>query len=60
VVAADSGDLYGNAQAAVFAHAVTANPGLELMPFLREQAVSVTTHRFGTPFDVAREVVATL
>jgi RHH-type proline utilization regulon transcriptional repressor/proline dehydrogenase/delta 1-pyrroline-5-carboxylate dehydrogenase len=60
VVAADSGDLYGNAQAAVFAHAVTANPDLELMPFLREQAVSVTTHRFGTPFDVAREVVATL
>jgi RHH-type proline utilization regulon transcriptional repressor/proline dehydrogenase/delta 1-pyrroline-5-carboxylate dehydrogenase len=50
----------GNAQVAVFTQPVTGSPELELMPFLREQAVSVTTHRFGTPFDAAREVVAGL
>ena len=32
---------------------VTASPHVELLPFLREQAVSVTKHRFGTPLDLA-------
>ncbi len=59
VAAADS-EAHGTADAAVFTQPVTGNPELELLPFLREQAVSVTTHRFGTPFDVAREVVAAL
>lgn len=54
------GGAQGSAQVAVFAQPVTASPELELMPFLHEQAVSVTLHRFGTPFEVAREVVAAL
>ncbi|HZJ07629.1 MAG TPA: hypothetical protein VFD59_19530, partial [Nocardioidaceae bacterium] len=60
LVTAGKSEACGNAQAAVFTQPVTGNPELELLPFLREQAVSVTTHRFGTPFDVAREVVAAL
>ncbi len=60
VVAAAGSEVYGTAQVAVFAQPVTANPELEFLPFLREQAVSVTTHRFGTPFEVAREVVDAL
>lgn len=60
LVTARDNEACGNARAAVFTQPVTGNPELELLPFLREQAVSVTTHRFGTPFDVAREVVAAL
>jgi RHH-type proline utilization regulon transcriptional repressor/proline dehydrogenase/delta 1-pyrroline-5-carboxylate dehydrogenase len=60
LVAATTDEAHGTAQVAVFAQTVTAHPALELLPFLREQAVSITTHRFGTPFDVAREVVQTL
>ena len=60
VVAAAGNAVHGTAQVAVFAQPVTANPELELLPFLREQAVSITTHRFGTPFEVAREVADAL
>jgi RHH-type proline utilization regulon transcriptional repressor/proline dehydrogenase/delta 1-pyrroline-5-carboxylate dehydrogenase len=34
---------------AVHSHPVTESGRLELLPFLREQAVSITAHRFGTP-----------
>ncbi|WP_026239322.1 proline dehydrogenase family protein [Parafrankia discariae] len=34
---------------AVHARPVTESGRLELLPFLREQAVSITAHRFGTP-----------
>jgi RHH-type proline utilization regulon transcriptional repressor/proline dehydrogenase/delta 1-pyrroline-5-carboxylate dehydrogenase len=51
---------FGSAAVSVFDHAVTGNPELELMPFLREQAVSVTLHRFGTHFAPIDEVVAAL
>ncbi|WP_291377867.1 bifunctional proline dehydrogenase/L-glutamate gamma-semialdehyde dehydrogenase [Demequina sp.] len=60
LVAEGDGASNGTARAAVFAHRATGNPTLELMPFLREQAVSITTHRFGTPFEAAREVARTL
>jgi len=39
----------GTASVAVFDGAVTGNAALELLPFLKEQSVSVTSHRFGTP-----------
>ena len=39
----------GRPDVAVFDHPVTRSGRLELLPFLREQAVSVTAHRFGTP-----------
>jgi len=49
LVAEGPSQVHGTAAAAVFAEHVTANPALELLPFLKEQAVSVTAHRFGTP-----------
>ena len=43
----------GSPDVALYTGAVTACPHTELLPFLREQAVSVTAHRFGTPLDLA-------
>jgi len=34
---------------AVYAGEVTRAGRIELLPFLREQAVSITNHRFGNP-----------
>ncbi|MDN4481992.1 bifunctional proline dehydrogenase/L-glutamate gamma-semialdehyde dehydrogenase [Demequina lignilytica] len=42
--------LAQTASVAVYDAPVTAAPQLELLPFAREQAVSVTMHRFGTPW----------
>lgn len=39
----------GDPDVAVHAGAVTSSARVELLPFLREQAVSVTAHRFGNP-----------
>ncbi len=39
----------GSPSVAVYAGAVTRAGHVELLPFLREQAVSITAHRFGTP-----------
>ncbi len=39
----------GDADLAVWGWPVTAAPRIELLPFLREQSVSLTAHRFGTP-----------
>lgn len=41
--------LGGDPSVAVYAQPVTGSDRLEALPFLREQAVSVTAHRFGTP-----------
>ncbi|KPG80334.1 bifunctional proline dehydrogenase/L-glutamate gamma-semialdehyde dehydrogenase [Frigoribacterium sp. RIT-PI-h] len=41
--------LGGDPSVAVFAAAVTPTGRLELLPFLREQAVAITAHRFGNP-----------
>ena len=48
----------GTASVAVFADEVTAHPAVELLPFLKEQAVSMTAHRFGTPSSSMRAVVS--
>ncbi|MDN4474418.1 bifunctional proline dehydrogenase/L-glutamate gamma-semialdehyde dehydrogenase [Demequina sp. SYSU T00192] len=45
---------------AVYDAPVTGAPEVELLPFLREQAVAVTMHRFGTAWPVADAVVAEL
>ena len=37
----------GNPDVAIYAGAVTPSGRLEALPFLREQAISITTHRFG-------------
>ena len=39
----------GRPDIAVFDHPVTRSGRLEVLPFVREQSVSVTAHRFGTP-----------
>ncbi|MFI7483915.1 bifunctional proline dehydrogenase/L-glutamate gamma-semialdehyde dehydrogenase [Kocuria sp. M1R5S2] len=39
----------GRPDVAVYADPVTGAGRVELLPFLREQAVSITAHRFGTP-----------
>jgi RHH-type proline utilization regulon transcriptional repressor/proline dehydrogenase/delta 1-pyrroline-5-carboxylate dehydrogenase len=39
----------GSPDVAVWAGPVTAAGRIELLPFLREQSVSITAHRFGTP-----------
>ncbi|MFJ6079477.1 bifunctional proline dehydrogenase/L-glutamate gamma-semialdehyde dehydrogenase [Pseudarthrobacter sp. NPDC092419] len=39
----------GRPDLAVYAHPVTESGRVELLPFLHEQAVSITAHRFGTP-----------
>ncbi len=41
--------LGGDPSVAVFSAPATASPRLELLPFLREQAVAITAHRFGNP-----------
>lgn len=46
----------GHADIAVFDGAVTAAPELELRPFVREQAVSITAHRYGTAWDTGSRV----
>jgi len=39
----------GSPSVAVYAGEVTRAGRVELLPFLREQAVSITAHRFGNP-----------
>jgi RHH-type transcriptional regulator, proline utilization regulon repressor / proline dehydrogenase / delta 1-pyrroline-5-carboxylate dehydrogenase len=39
----------GRPDLAVYSHPVTEAGRVELLPFLHEQAVSITAHRFGTP-----------
>ncbi len=48
----------GRPDVAVWDHAVTESGRVELMPFLREQSVSVTAHRFGTPNHLTDGVLA--
>jgi RHH-type proline utilization regulon transcriptional repressor/proline dehydrogenase/delta 1-pyrroline-5-carboxylate dehydrogenase len=41
--------LDGSPDVAVWSHAVTGAGRVEMLPFLHEQAVSITNHRFGNP-----------
>ncbi|QEO14288.1 aldehyde dehydrogenase family protein [Agromyces intestinalis] len=49
--------LHGRPDVAVWAHPVTPSGRVELLPFLREQAVSITNHRFGNPTDLSTAVI---
>jgi len=42
---------------AVYAEPVTEAGRIEMLPFLREQAVSITAHRFGTPNHLTDDLV---
>jgi RHH-type proline utilization regulon transcriptional repressor/proline dehydrogenase/delta 1-pyrroline-5-carboxylate dehydrogenase len=44
------------ASVTIFDDPVTASARLELFPFVREQAISMTAHRFGTPSPMAQAV----
>jgi len=48
--------LGGDPDVAIYAGPVTAAGRVEMLPFLREQAVSLTAHRFGNPFPVMGEL----
>ncbi len=54
-------DLYaatgGRPDVAFYAHPVTEAGRVELLPFLHEQAVSITAHRFGTPNHISEGVI---
>jgi RHH-type proline utilization regulon transcriptional repressor/proline dehydrogenase/delta 1-pyrroline-5-carboxylate dehydrogenase len=39
----------GRPDLAIYADAPTESGRLEMLPYLREQAISITSHRFGTP-----------
>jgi RHH-type transcriptional regulator, proline utilization regulon repressor / proline dehydrogenase / delta 1-pyrroline-5-carboxylate dehydrogenase len=47
----------GDPDLAVWDHEVTAAGRLELLPFLREQSLSITAHRFGTPSAAVQDLV---
>jgi RHH-type proline utilization regulon transcriptional repressor/proline dehydrogenase/delta 1-pyrroline-5-carboxylate dehydrogenase len=48
--------LDGDPDVAIWSGAVTAAGRVELLPFVREQAVSMTAHRFGNPFAAMAEL----
>ncbi|NJC22431.1 RHH-type proline utilization regulon transcriptional repressor/proline dehydrogenase/delta 1-pyrroline-5-carboxylate dehydrogenase [Arthrobacter pigmenti] len=47
----------GNPDVAIYAGPVTEAGRLELLPFLHEQAITITAHRFGNPDNVSGEVL---
>ncbi|AZH80043.1 1-pyrroline-5-carboxylate dehydrogenase [Microbacterium sp. Y-01] len=49
--------LGGSPDVAVWPHAVTGAGRVEMLPFLHEQAVSITNHRFGNPTTLADGVI---
>ncbi len=48
--------LGGDPDVAIWSGPVTAAGRVELLPFLREQAVSITAHRFGNPYPALAEL----
>ncbi|MFT3797633.1 proline dehydrogenase family protein [Microbacterium sp.] len=61
LVGASAGDLAratdGSPDIAVWDHAVTAAGRIEMLPFFREQAISITNHRFGNPTTLSTGVI---
>ncbi|GAA1967945.1 bifunctional proline dehydrogenase/L-glutamate gamma-semialdehyde dehydrogenase [Nocardioides panacihumi] len=61
LVGADAATAYaatgGRPDVAIHAHPVTESGRLEMLPFLREQAISITAHRFGNPTTLPDEVL---
>src|SRR5262249_32199608 len=47
----------GRPDVAIHAHPVTESGRLEMLPFLREQAISITAHRFGNPTTLPDEAL---
>jgi RHH-type proline utilization regulon transcriptional repressor/proline dehydrogenase/delta 1-pyrroline-5-carboxylate dehydrogenase len=59
LIGGDASQLYdaidGRPDIALYAGDVTESGRVEMLPFLREQAISITAHRFGTPHRLAYE-----
>ncbi|MGO4692445.1 proline dehydrogenase family protein [Glaciibacter sp. 2TAF33] len=49
--------LGGSPDIAVYSHPVTQAGTVELLPFLHEQAISITAHRFGNPSALSEGVI---
>jgi len=52
-----AGALGGSPDVAVYAGEVTPSGRVELLPFVHEQAISITNHRFGNPTALTDEVI---
>jgi RHH-type proline utilization regulon transcriptional repressor/proline dehydrogenase/delta 1-pyrroline-5-carboxylate dehydrogenase len=52
-----AGATDGRPDLAVHDHDVTEAGRIELLPFMKEQAVSITAHRFGTPNHLTDELI---
>jgi RHH-type proline utilization regulon transcriptional repressor/proline dehydrogenase/delta 1-pyrroline-5-carboxylate dehydrogenase len=57
LIGGDASSVYdavdGRPDIAIYAQPVTESGRVEMLPFLREQAISITAHRFGTPHRLA-------
>ncbi|PWC05765.1 proline dehydrogenase family protein [Agromyces badenianii] len=49
--------LGGTPDVAVWSHPVTPSGRVEMLPFLHEQAISITNHRFGNPTTLSQGVI---
>jgi RHH-type proline utilization regulon transcriptional repressor/proline dehydrogenase/delta 1-pyrroline-5-carboxylate dehydrogenase len=49
--------VQGDPDLAIFAGEVTTAGRIELLPFLHEQAIAITAHRYGNPDDWSAEVI---
>lgn len=49
--------LGGTPDVAVYANEVTPSGRIEVLPFLHEQAISITNHRFGNPTQLSETVI---
>ncbi len=47
----------GRPEIAIYAQPVTESGRVELLPFLQEQAISITAHRFGTPDHLSAGII---
>jgi RHH-type proline utilization regulon transcriptional repressor/proline dehydrogenase/delta 1-pyrroline-5-carboxylate dehydrogenase len=47
----------GRPDLAIYGHLVTEAGRIELLPFLHEQAISITAHRFGTPNHISDSLI---
>jgi RHH-type proline utilization regulon transcriptional repressor/proline dehydrogenase/delta 1-pyrroline-5-carboxylate dehydrogenase len=61
LIGGDTSALYtaigGRPDVAVYGEPVTEAGRLEILPFVREQAVSITAHRFGTPNHLTDDLI---
>ena len=52
----DADSAFSNCDVAVYSHELTESGRIELLPYFKEQSVTVTGHRFGTPVQFVGEL----